>query len=70
MTRREQGLSTTYRVLDVQQQLVQAKTNELKALIDYNLSRQKLDQVQGTLLEQNGILLRENLHPRVSAGGP
>ncbi len=68
MTRREQGLSTTYRVLDVQQQLVQAKTNELKALIDYNLSRQKVHVVTGELLEKNGILLQENLQPRVSLG--
>ena len=69
MTRREQGLSTTYRVLDVQQQLVQAKTNELKALIDYNLSRHRVHLVTGELLEKNGILLQENLQPRVGADG-
>jgi outer membrane protein len=69
MTRREQGLSTTFRVLDVQQQLVQAKTNELKALIDYNLSRHRLHLVTAELLEKNGILLQENLQPRVSVDG-
>jgi outer membrane protein TolC len=65
MTRREQGLSTTYRVLDVQQQLVQARTNELKALIDYNLSLHRVDVVTGQLLEKNGIVLQENLQPRL-----
>jgi outer membrane protein TolC len=69
MTRREQGLSTTYRVLEVQEQLVQARTNEIKALIDYNLSWHKLHQVNGSLLEKNGVLLRENLQPRVTLEG-
>lgn len=70
MTRRDQGLSTTFRVLDVQEDLALARTNELKALIDYNLSLHKLDQATGSLLEKNGILLRENLHPRVSLARP
>jgi outer membrane protein len=69
MTRRDQGLSTTYRVLDVQQQLVQARTTELKALIDYNLSLHKVHVVTGELLEKNGILLQENLQPRVGVDG-
>ena len=47
----------------------QAKTNELKALIDYNLSRQKVHVVTGELLEKNGILMQENLQPRVSLDG-
>jgi outer membrane protein TolC len=66
LTRREQGLSTTFRVLDVQEDLVLARTNEAKALIDYNLSWHKLHQATGSLLERSGILLRENLQPRVS----
>jgi len=66
LTRRDQGLSTTFRVLDVQEDLVLARTNELKALIDYNLSWHKLHQTTGTLLDKNGILLRENLQPRVT----
>ncbi|HEX7899427.1 MAG TPA: TolC family protein [Planctomycetota bacterium] len=66
LTRNQQGLSTTFRVIDVQEDLVQARTNELKALIDYHLSRYRLGQVSGVLLEQQGILIRENLAPRVS----
>ena len=65
MNRREQGLSTTYRVLDVQQQLAQARTNEVKALIDYNLSLHRVHLATGELLEKNGILLQENLQPRL-----
>jgi outer membrane protein TolC len=66
LTRNQQGLSTTFRVLDVQEDLAQARTNELKALIDYHLSRYRLEQVSGVLLEGQGILIRENLTPRVS----
>ncbi len=67
LNRNEHGLSTTFRVLDVQEDLVLARTNELKALIDYTLSQHKLDQVTGTLLEKNGVILKENLHPRLGA---
>jgi outer membrane protein TolC len=69
MTRREQGLSTTVRVLEAQEDLAQARTNELKALIDCSLNFHRLDQVTGTLLEKNGIVLRENLLPRMSDAG-
>jgi len=69
ISRNEHGLSTTFRVLDVQKELVQAKTNELKALIDYNLGWHTLHKVTGVLLDKNGILMKENLQPRVSLGG-
>lgn len=67
ISRNEHGLSTTFRVLDVQKELVQARTNELKALIDYHLDASRLQQVTGLLLERNGIVLRENLQPRVAS---
>lgn len=66
LTRREQGLSTTFRVLDVQEDLILAQTNELKAKLDYHLARHRLRQVTGTLLEDFGVLLRDNLQPRVT----
>jgi outer membrane protein len=69
ISRNEHGLSTTFRVLDVQKELVQAKTNELKALIDYNLGWHTLHKVTGALLDKNGILLKENLQPRVTLSG-
>ncbi len=67
--RRREGLSTTFRVLDVQEDVQIARTNELKALIDYNLSLHKLEQAKGSLLEKNGILLRDNLQPRLALAG-
>jgi outer membrane protein TolC len=69
MTRRNAGLSTTFRVLDVQEDLALARTNELKALLDYGLSRHRLDQVTGMILERHGIVLRDNLHPRLPVDG-
>ena len=69
ISRNEHGLSTTFRVLDVQKELVQARTNELKALIDYNLAWHTLHKVTGALLDKNGILLKENLQPRVTLAG-
>jgi outer membrane protein TolC len=66
LTRNAQGLSTTFRVLDVQEDLALARTNELKALIDYHLSRFKLQQVSGVLLPEQGILVKDNLQPRVA----
>jgi outer membrane protein TolC len=69
ISRNEHGLSTTFRVLDVQKELVQARTNELKALIDYNLAGYRLHQVTGVLLDKSGIVLKENLQPRVTASG-
>jgi outer membrane protein len=66
LTRNQQGLSTTFRVLDVQEDLALARTNELKALIDYHLSRYRLQQASGVLLKEQGILIQENLSPRVS----
>ncbi|HLY74653.1 MAG TPA: TolC family protein [Planctomycetota bacterium] len=67
ISRNEHGLSTTFRVLDVQKDLVQARTNELKALIDHHLDESRLYQVTGVLLEKNGIVLKENLQPRVTS---
>jgi outer membrane protein TolC len=69
VSRNEHGLSTTFRVLDVQRELLQARTNELKALIDYNLAWHTLHKVTGTLLDKNGILLKENLQPRITLAG-
>jgi outer membrane protein TolC len=69
ISRNEHGLSTTFRVLDVQKELVQARTNELKALIDYNLGWHTLHKATGALLDKNGILLKENLQPRITLAG-
>jgi outer membrane protein TolC len=49
------GLTTNYLVLLNQRDLATAKTNELKALIDYNLSLSALDRSLGTSLSTKGI---------------
>lgn len=64
--RQKQGVSTTYRVLDAQERLQRAQTNEIKAMIDYRLSLANLDRVTGTLLAKSDIRLQENLAPRVT----
>jgi len=49
------GLSTSYTVLQHQRDLAAAKTNELRALADYNLSLARLDRALGLTLEANNI---------------
>jgi outer membrane protein TolC len=49
------GLTTNYLVLLNQRDLATAKTNELKALIDYNLSLSSLERSLGTSLRTKGI---------------
>ncbi|MDD8026649.1 MAG: TolC family protein [Acidobacteriota bacterium] len=49
------GLTTNYLVLLNQRDLDSAKTNELKALIDYNLSLSSLERSLGTSLRTKGI---------------
>ncbi|MCX6560161.1 MAG: TolC family protein [Candidatus Aminicenantes bacterium] len=53
------GLTTNYLVLLNQRDLATAKTNELKALIDYNLSLSSLERSLGTSLETKGIRIED-----------
>jgi len=66
LNRKEQGLSTTFRVLDAQEDLTLAQTNEVKARIDYRLSSANLERVTGTLLLKSDIRLQEQLAPRIT----
>ena len=67
LSRRDQGLSTTFRVLEVQEDLARARSNELRALIDYTLSLHSLELASGTLLEANSIRLRDHVQPRLAS---
>ena len=49
------GLSTPYFVLEYQEGLANARSMELKALVDYNLSLARLEKVVGTSLENRNI---------------
>ncbi len=64
LNRKKRQVSTTFRVLDVQEDLAQAQANEMKARIDYQLSLVNLKRVTGTLLSDMGVRLRETLTPR------
>lgn len=64
LNRKEQGLRTTFHVLEAERRLTEAKTNAIKARIDYHIAMQSLHLSGGTLLEKNGILLEEQFAPR------
>ncbi len=57
--RYKNGLSTSYNVLDFQEDLAFAQSAELKAVIDYNIARIRFEQAQGTLLESFNIKIEE-----------
>jgi outer membrane protein TolC len=53
------GMSTNYTVLMQQRDLALARTNEIKARVDYNLSLARLDRAMGTTLKSKNINLTE-----------
>ena len=54
-TRFEIGLSTSYRVLEKVEDLAQARSNELRAIVDYRKAIVALDLADGTILTKNNI---------------
>ena len=55
--RYENGLSTSFRVLEFQRDFLQAQSSEIDALIDYNQALSYLARVKGTLLAERDIRL-------------
>jgi outer membrane protein TolC len=53
------GMSTNFIVLQYQRDLANARSAELRALIDYNLSLARLDRALGTGLESKNIRISE-----------
>jgi outer membrane protein TolC len=53
------GLSNNFYVLNYQRDLAAAKTAELRALIDYTLSRGQLDKAMGTSLDKRNIKITD-----------
>jgi len=49
------GMSTNYTVLQQQRDLAQARTNEIRARVDYSLSLARLERAMGTTLESKNI---------------
>jgi outer membrane protein TolC len=54
----ENGISTSFNVLEFQEDLAQARSRENLALVDYNRSRVELERVIGTLSDSRGITLQ------------
>jgi outer membrane protein len=54
----EVGLSTSFNVLEFQEDLAEEQSNEIKAVIDYNKSRNRLNQVMARTLEAHDIKLQ------------
>jgi len=54
-TRYEVGVSTSYQVLEVEEQLAEARSGELRAIIDYRKALVALDLADGTILPKNNI---------------
>lgn len=60
------GLSTNYTVLQYQRDVTTARVQELKSIIDYNVSQAGLERSMGTLLESKNIRIAELLRGGVS----
>jgi len=53
------GLSSNYFVLEAQDRLATARSNELRALVNYNLALARLEKVLGTSLTNRNINLTQ-----------
>lgn len=49
------GKSTSYKVLEIQEDLAQARTNERRALLDFMIARAQLEKAKGTILRYYGL---------------
>jgi len=54
----EVGLSTSFNVLEFQEDLAEAQSNEIKAVVDYNQSRVRFRQATASTLKQHDIKLK------------
>ena len=66
-SRRDQGLRTTFHVLDARTKLTEAQTNEVRARVDHASAWSRYRRATGTLLSHHDILVDSNLAPRQPA---
>jgi outer membrane protein TolC len=66
-SRRDQGLRTTFHVLDARSKLTEAQSNEVRARIDHASAWARYRRAIGGLLSHHDILVDANLAPRHSA---
>lgn len=57
--RYENGMTTNFQVLQIQQQLSDARRSELQAIINYNQAVARYEAATGTILETHGITTEE-----------
>lgn len=57
----KEGLSTSHNVLEFQEELAEARSREISAVIDYNKATVELSRVKGVLLEEEGIRFFEDV---------
>ena len=57
----EVGLSTSFNVLEFQEDLVEEQSNEIRAIIDHRKSRIRLRQVRATTLDAHNIQMSTDL---------
>ena len=62
--RRDQGLRTTFHVLDARSKLTEALMNEVRARVDHAMAWARHRRATGMLLAYHGILVESNLVPR------
>jgi Outer membrane protein len=53
------GIGTTREVLEVQRDLVEATTLQIRAIADYNIALAQLERAKGTILEASGVEIEE-----------
>ena len=53
------GIGTTRQVLEAQRDLIDARTSEIEAITEYNISLVRLEDTKGTLLQNNGIKIED-----------
>ncbi|MEE8111117.1 MAG: TolC family protein, partial [Acidobacteriota bacterium] len=53
----ENGMSTSFQVLEFQEDLAEAERGEIRAVIDFNLSLAELEKVKGTLGDYRGVVI-------------
>jgi outer membrane protein TolC len=56
----ENGMATNFEVSEYQQLLAAAETDEIQALIEYNIALMSLEKAKGNLLESRGIILESS----------
>jgi outer membrane protein TolC len=53
------GVGTTLDVIQAQRDLVNAKTQEIQAIVNYNIALAQVEHARGTILQARGVQIKE-----------